>query len=96
MTLDEAIEHAEERSTCGDACAAEHAQLAQWLREYKSILDSRHNSVTLPVNPVELRSALNHAIDVLQNRYARSGFTDYDTRKSLATLKPARQALQSE
>lgn len=36
MTLDEAIEHAEERAhqDCTE-CAREHAQLAEWLRELK-------------------------------------------------------------
>ena len=36
MTLDEAIEHAEEVATtrCGE-CAEEHKQLADWLRELK-------------------------------------------------------------
>ena len=35
MTLDEAIEHAKElASTCDDRqCAADHAQLAEWLRQ---------------------------------------------------------------
>ena len=36
MTLDEAIEHADDRATCaGTNCEAEHAQLAEWLRELK-------------------------------------------------------------
>ena len=36
MTLDEAIEHAEERAhqDCTE-CVKEHAQLAEWLRELK-------------------------------------------------------------
>ena len=35
MTLDEAIKHAEEK-TCGNtACAEEHRQLAEWLKELK-------------------------------------------------------------
>ena len=38
MTLDEAIEHAEEVATtrCGE-CAEEHMQLAEWLRELKRL-----------------------------------------------------------
>lgn len=38
MTLDEAIEHAEEKAKtlCGE-CAQEHLQLADWLKELKSI-----------------------------------------------------------
>lgn len=35
MTLDEAIEHCEEKSQCGTACGMEHKQLAEWLRELK-------------------------------------------------------------
>ena len=35
MTLDEAIQHCEEKSLCGDACGLEHKQLAEWLKELK-------------------------------------------------------------
>ena len=35
MTLDEAIEHCEEKAKCGDSCGMEHKQLAEWLRELK-------------------------------------------------------------
>lgn len=35
MTLDEAIQHCEEKAICGDACGLEHKQLAEWLRELK-------------------------------------------------------------
>ena len=35
MTLDEAIEHCEEKAKCGDSCGREHKQLAEWLRELK-------------------------------------------------------------
>lgn len=38
MTLDEAIKHAEEKSfSCDNTCGAEHAQLASWLRELKTL-----------------------------------------------------------
>lgn len=36
MTLDEAIQHCEEKALCGDACSLEHKQLAEWLKELKS------------------------------------------------------------
>ena len=36
MTLDEAIQHCEEKALCGDACGLEHKQLADWLKELKS------------------------------------------------------------
>ena len=35
MTIDEAIEHAEEISCGNDQCAKDHAQLADWLRELR-------------------------------------------------------------
>ena len=35
MTLEEAIQHCEERALCGDACGLEHKQLAEWLKELK-------------------------------------------------------------
>ena len=35
MTLDEAIKHAEEKGKSCDACAAEHRQLATWLKELR-------------------------------------------------------------
>ena len=35
MTLDEAIEHCEEKAKCGDSCGMEHKQLAEWLKELK-------------------------------------------------------------
>ena len=36
MTLNEAIQHCEERALCGDACGLEHKQLAEWLKELRS------------------------------------------------------------
>lgn len=35
MTLDEAIQHCEEKALCGNACGLEHKQLAEWLKELK-------------------------------------------------------------
>ena len=35
MTIDEAIEHAEERACGNDQCAKDHTQLADWLRELR-------------------------------------------------------------
>lgn len=34
MTLDEAIQHCEERADCTE-CGTEHKQLAEWLKELK-------------------------------------------------------------
>jgi hypothetical protein len=36
MTLDEAIQHCEERASCGDKCGLEHKQLADWLKELRT------------------------------------------------------------
>ena len=42
MTLEEAIKHAEEvadRCTINQFCAEEHRQLAEWLKDYKRLLE---------------------------------------------------------
>lgn len=36
MTLDEAIQHCEEKALCGDVCGLEHKQLAERLKELRS------------------------------------------------------------
>ena len=41
MTLDEAIDHAREKAECGGECAAEHAQLAEWLEELRELREKR-------------------------------------------------------
>ena len=38
MTLDEAIDHANEKSIGSNQCAAQHAQLAKWLTDYRAML----------------------------------------------------------
>lgn len=38
MTLDEAITHANEKSMGDSQCAAQHAQLAKWLTDYRAML----------------------------------------------------------
>ena len=37
LTIDEAIKHAEEVGNGCNECAAEHRQLAEWLRKYQKI-----------------------------------------------------------
>jgi hypothetical protein len=39
MTIDEAIKHAEEVGNGCSECAAEHRQLAEWLRKYQKIAE---------------------------------------------------------
>ena len=47
MTLDEAIEHCEEKAQCGTACGMEHKQLAEWLRELKGFRNPiKYNKLT--------------------------------------------------
>lgn len=43
MTLDEAIQHCQEKSCNNDECSMEHRQLAEWLTELKQY---RENSFT--------------------------------------------------
>lgn len=40
MTLDEAIDHANEKSIGSSQCAAQHAQLSKWLTDYRAMLAS--------------------------------------------------------
>ena len=40
MTLDEAIAHAYEKSMGDSQCAAQHAQLAKWLTDYRAMLSA--------------------------------------------------------
>ena len=42
MTLDEAIAHADEKAIGNSQCAAQHAQLAKWLTEYRDMLSKRN------------------------------------------------------
>ena len=41
MSLDEAIEHCKEKSCSNNACALEHKQLAQWLKELKGYKEQK-------------------------------------------------------
>lgn len=44
MTLDEAIKHCEDKSAGCSKCADEHRQLAEWLKELKSLRQLSANS----------------------------------------------------
>lgn len=44
MTLDEAIKHCEDKSAGCSKCADEHRQLAEWLKELKSLRQLNDNS----------------------------------------------------
>lgn len=45
MTLDEAIKHCEDKSAGCSKCADEHKQLAEWLKELKSLRQLSANNV---------------------------------------------------
>ena len=42
MSLDEAIKHCEEKSCSNNACALEHKQLAEWLKELKELKEFKN------------------------------------------------------
>jgi len=52
MTLEEAIEHAEDtaKSAIGCECRDEHRQLAEWLKELKAVKDiiKQHDEDSMP------------------------------------------------
>lgn len=56
MTLDEAIEHAEEKACGSSECAKDHKQLAEWLKELKERREAAH----------ELRLTFHHLSDYLR------------------------------
>ena len=78
MTLDEAIEHAEEVArTCDDSqCAADHMQLAKWLRMTRGI-DEAETSYTEKIRKLEaqnkwLRRECTALRESQQREFARS------------------------
>ena len=53
MTLNEAIQHCEEKALCGDACGLEHKQLVEWLKELRSYrMDEESKPTKADVNKV--------------------------------------------
>lgn len=55
MTLDEAILHAEEKAKGKGPCAADHRQLAKWLRELKAYRAKNLNAYQLEKAADKLR-----------------------------------------
>ena len=47
MTLDEAIQHCEEKGCYNTECAIEHRQLAEWLQELKKYKEEEQNICTI-------------------------------------------------
>lgn len=76
MTLDEAIQHAQER-TCEGACGQEHAQLAAWLCEYKGLLEANDH----------LAKALDEAICMLTTILTARGFPDEVKESEIGDLR---------
>lgn len=67
MTLEEAIQHAEQKSLeqCGE-CSEEHKQLAMWLKDLQSLMKNGYGSFTNHLN----RHLHDYAIASLQGRLA--------------------------
>lgn len=66
MTLDEAIQHCEERALCGDACGLEHKQLAEWLKELKGYRMDEETKLDKTTATDVLEKLLNTAKDDLE------------------------------
>lgn len=71
MTLDEAIEHCEEKAKCCDSCGKEHKQLAEWLKELMTLRnevdrlreESSRNSRILDMLPWDMVIEAEKAVD---------------------------------
>ena len=71
MNLDEAIKHCEEKG-CGDTkCAAEHRQLAEWLKEVKELRSENYPKLTEGIGETRLGFTYEqiHAIERYVIRY---------------------------
>lgn len=66
MTLDEAIQHCEEKALCGDACGLEHKQLADWLKELKNYRMNEENKLDKTTVTNVLERILNTSTDDLE------------------------------
>ena len=64
MKLDEAILHAEEvaKNRC-DKCGAEHKQLAEWLKDYKRLLEKESILDKIRAE-IEEHAKINYALNV--------------------------------
>lgn len=71
MTLDEAIEHCEEKAKGCDSCSKEHKQLADWLRELMTLRnevdrlreEADRNSRVLDMLPWDMVIDAKNAVD---------------------------------
>jgi DNA repair exonuclease SbcCD ATPase subunit len=62
MTIEEAIEHCDERSDTCSECGREHAQLAEWLREL--VLYRRACNGLIPEEIEELKNKIRTACEL--------------------------------
>ena len=77
MTLDEAIQHCEERALCGDACGLEYKQLAEWLKELKGYRMDEKTKLdkTTVINVLEkLLNTINDVLEKIRNADDTSDF----------------------
>lgn len=64
MTLDEAIEHCEEKAQCGTDCGMEHKQLAEWLKELKNLREEYEIEGEPGITIEEITWNLERAVEV--------------------------------
>ena len=86
MTLDEAIQHAQEQ-TCSDACGQEHAQLAEWLCEYRDMLAADDEVFDLQQANSKLAKALDEAICMLVTVLNTKGLPDEVKESEIGDLR---------
>lgn len=78
MTLDEAIRHCEEKSCDNSECSKEHKQLAEWLKELKSIKETPKLSDGIDPTNLGFTSEQIQAIERYVKRYV-----DYSRQQSM-------------
>lgn len=83
MTLEEAIQHCEQKACGNTECAIEHKQLAKWLRELQILKSGRSWPDFKPSN--EQMNHLSAAVIEAQRRHNESvnGFPRYRVLKEL-------------
>ena len=82
MTLDEAIQHCEERALCGDACGLEHKQLAEWLKELKGYRMDEETKLDKTTVTDVLEKLLNTAKDDTEKIRNTDGTSDFSVEYS--------------
>lgn len=78
ITLDEAIRHCEEKSCNNNECSKEHKQLAEWLKELKSLKEAPKLSDGIDPTSLGFTSEQIQAIEIYVKRYV-----DYSRRQGI-------------